>query len=167
MRYACVQPGGNDYSQWGCTDPGLDVHLYILYINIPGNTYTNNIYVTTHISMQLRKTLLDNDCFGLNSQLELRQLLGLAYTDFRNWCKVNRVRSSQRRFTPKLLLKKMHGAYLSCKAHNGRVVLQWLAERSTEFARNGSGDARMATQAVALCPGFDHHVHVGIALNLR
>ena len=107
---------------------------------------------------QRRKTLIDNDIYGSSRDHDLRQQLHKAFDDFQSWRKANKIPCSQRCFTPKLLLKKCHGACLSCKAFNERVVLAWLAERSVAVARSGGADPRLAAQAVAMILGNKFHL---------
>ena len=119
------------------------------------NVYQNTPQCKPCFGQQQRKTLIDNGIYGSSDDHDLRQQLHKAFCDFQSWRRANKVPCSQRCFTPKLLVKKCHGAYLSCKAFNGRVVLAWLAERSVAAARAGSADPRLPVQAVAMTPGIE------------
>ena len=73
--------------------------------------------------------LLNLGAFG-SPQTSLQARLFSAYLHFKAWQKRNRIRASQRRFTYRMLYKKAHGAYLSAKGWNSRVLCAWLAEVS-------------------------------------
>ena len=60
--------------------------------------------------------------------LDLRVCLRRAHVQFKQWLKRHRIPCSQRPFTVKMLYKESHGAYLSCKGWNSRVVCAWLSE---------------------------------------
>ena len=48
-------------------------------------------------------------------------------------------------------MKAVHGHYCTCKAYNGRVMLEWLADVSREVSRsNTTDDPRIPLQAAAL-----------------
>ena len=72
--------------------------------------------------------LLELQVFG-GSDVDLRVRLRTAYASFKAWLKDVGVRSSQKCFTPKMLFKPQHGAYLSCKGWNSRLIAAWLAEQ--------------------------------------
>ena len=95
--------------------------------------------------------LLQHGVWGPYVEDNLKALLLAAFRDFRGWTRAQRISCSQRPFRPRLVLKQWHGHYMSCKAWNGRVVLQWLAQRSMEAAA-GSTDACLLTQAAAMKP---------------
>ena len=61
-------------------------------------------------------------------RLHLKTRLLRAYLQFKLWRQRFRIRCSQRQFTVKMLYKKAHGAYLSCKGWNSRVVSAWLGD---------------------------------------
>ena len=65
--------------------------------------------------------------FGDPSQ-PLRDLLQTAFEQFKAWRKRYSMPCSQKRFTPNLVVKASHGHYCTAKAHNGRVLLEWLAD---------------------------------------
>lgn len=81
--------------------------------------------------------LLMLGCFG-DPASDLKARLNDAFDDFRQWCKSHRPRivCSQRRFKLHHLIKKSNGAYLTSKAHNARVLVQWLAH-CAEVATSG------------------------------
>ena len=70
--------------------------------------------------------LMDLGFFG-DPALTRDERLNNAYDDFRQYCRSERISCSQRRFRMTFLIKKSHGAYLTLKAYNGRVVTAWLA----------------------------------------
>lgn len=72
-------------------------------------------------------TLLSLGLFGPPDS-ELKDLLHVAYLDFKKWKKQEKIACTQRRFKPSSVVKTNHGHYMSCKAYNGRVVLEWLRD---------------------------------------
>ena len=55
-----------------------------------------------------------------------------------------------------MVLKKAHGHYLTAKAYNGRVLLEWLADKCQSVAESDPElDARIPLQAVALILGLE------------
>ena len=71
--------------------------------------------------------LLEMQVFG-GPDVDLRFRLRRAYSHFKAWMKEVGARSSQKCFTLKMLYKAQHGAYLSCKGWNSRLIAAWLAE---------------------------------------
>ena len=106
--------------------------------------------------LDCRMSLVENGVFGNPNDKTLAELLLVAYHQFRLWCRSMRVACSQRPFTPKLVIKKVHGHYMSCKAHNGRIVLSWLAQKSSETMASGCTDSKVVLQTAALTPGSKH-----------
>ena len=100
---------------------------------------------------QTRMTLVSMGYFG-DAKSPLRDLLQRAFEMFTAWRKQKGIPCSQKRFTPKLVVKAMHGHYMTAKAYNGRVLLEWLAEVSREVAAQDERktDQRISLQAVAL-----------------
>ena len=121
----------------------------------------NNVYM-----LNCRMSLIDNDVFGSRNDKTLAELLLVAYYEFRTWCKSMRVACSQRPFTPKLVIKKAHGQYMSCKAHNGRIVLSWLAQRSSELVASGCTDPKVLLQTAALSPGSNASWHMNLSVTM-
>ena len=74
--------------------------------------------------------------FG-DPQAELPSLLDIAYLDFKEFTRAGGWRHSQRKFTPKLIIKKGSGAYMTTKGWNSRVITAWLAQSSL-MAFNGT-----------------------------
>ena len=68
--------------------------------------------------------------FGVwgSPQLPLKSRLMKAYTRFKMWRLQFRIRCSQRMFTKQMIYKTSHGAYLSAKGWNSRVLCAWLAD---------------------------------------
>ena len=87
--------------------------------------------------------LLNAGVWG-SPRLALKTRLTKAYLQFKLWRKQHRIRCSQRQFTKKMLYKKGHGAYLSAKGWNSRIVACWLA------------DVCSATWAAAATPDDEH-----------
>ena len=74
--------------------------------------------------------------FG-DPQAQLPSLLDIAYLDFKEFTRAGGWRHSQRKFTPKLIIKKGSGAYMTTKGWNSRVITAWLAQCSL-MAFNGT-----------------------------
>lgn len=70
--------------------------------------------------------LLNIGWFG-SPETPLLDRLNHAYDDFLIFCRIEKVRCSQKRFRVSTLLKKANGPFLTTKAHNARVVVAWLA----------------------------------------
>ena len=71
--------------------------------------------------------LLDDGQFGDVSQ-GYANALGIAWENFKDWCKAYKVPNSQKRFTPGQLLRDGYGFFLNAKAFNGRLIVQWLSD---------------------------------------
>ena len=100
---------------------------------------------------------MNNNVFGPRNVQSLQELLNVAYHEFRAWCKAGKINCSQRPFTKRMVLKKMHGHYMACKAYNGRIILSWLSERSCEVVAAGTcTDPMVVTQAAALTLDFEN-----------
>lgn len=64
-----------------------------------------------------------------------------AWDDFKLFMKHERKRCSQTKFTVKMIFKPAHGAYLSAKGHNSRVIADWLADCANRaWTKNLGGD---------------------------
>lgn len=74
--------------------------------------------------------------FG-DPQTQLLSLLDIAYLDFKEFTRAGGWRHSQRKFTPKLIIKTGSGAYMTTKGWNARVITAWLANCSL-MAFNGT-----------------------------
>lgn len=81
------------------------------------------------------KLLLDLGFYG-DPVSEIKLRLNNAFDDFKQFCKINKINCSQRRFRVKDLLKEAHGPYLTTKAYNARCIVAWLASCTTD-AFNG------------------------------
>ena len=69
-----------------------------------------------------RGMLLDIEVFGTVSN-GYHEALSTAFDDFTTWRKSMKLSSSQRRFTPGMLLRPAtYGFYLNAKGHNSRIV---------------------------------------------
>ena len=60
----------------------------------------------------------------------VRTCLQRAYVQFKGWQKATGIHASQRPFTIKMLFKTSHGAYLSTKGFNARVLCAFLSDTS-------------------------------------
>ena len=146
MQYAYMQPRTGIHCQWR-------ILVTLLYI---GGTICliSNLYglrgLSNAMGVHPRMMLLQLGVFGDPSTLPLKTLLSRAFEMFKTWRKQHKVPCSQKRFTPGLVIKKVHGCYLSAKAYNGRVILEWLAELSRDYAANNPSNAHVSVQAAAL-----------------
>ena len=118
--------------------------------------------------------LLEKEAYG-PSNLGLAELLERCHADFSMWATSHNVRHSQRGFTPRLVVKKESGAYMTCKGWNsqmiteylascylsiwkrelplpGRILGQWLADQGRNLSDDV--DEMWAPSAVALILGF-------------
>ena len=78
--------------------------------------------------------------FG-NPTTSLALVVEAAWDDFKLFMKHERKRCSQTKFTVKMIFKPAHGAYLSAKGHNSRVIADWLANCADRaWTRNLGGD---------------------------
>ena len=59
---------------------------------------------------------------------DFRLRLRTAHAEFKAWLKRHHIPCSQRPFTVNMLYKASHGAHLSCKGWNSRIVAAWLSE---------------------------------------
>ena len=75
--------------------------------------------------------LLERGWFGDPS--DGKRCLRTAYDGFKKWQKENHFSCSQRRFTFRTIFKAAHGAYLSGKGYNSRVVCAWLADEINNY----------------------------------
>lgn len=80
--------------------------------------------------------LIELGYFG-DPQTELLSLLDIAFIDFKEFTRAGGWRHSQRKFTPKLIIKAGSGAYMTTKGWNARVITAWLANCSL-MAFNGT-----------------------------
>ena len=114
-----------------------------------------------------RKALLDAGSFG-NTDQSLPELLSFAFQEFKLWRKRNAVPCSQKRFQEGHIKKKVHGYYFTAKAYNGRIILDFLAERCLEVAQANPGDAKLALVSVAmsLCYNMLYNLQMCFGLTL-
>ncbi|CAE6972780.1 unnamed protein product [Symbiodinium sp. CCMP2592] len=81
----------------------------------------------------------------------LKPLLECAYNEFVQWRRANRIACSQKSFTPRHLMKKAHGYYLTTKAYNARVVMVWLSAKLQEIVQqNAAATPSIRLHATAL-----------------
>lgn len=89
--------------------------------------------------------------FGDPAILETQQLLDVAFSRFKEWRLRHRIPCSQKRFNVGLIIKKKHGHYMTAKAYNGRVILEWLSDVTREAVQEGRlQDPRLPLLAVAM-----------------
>ena len=96
--------------------------------------------------------LLDMGWWGL-PDVDIRVRLQKAWADFCYWKSANKVTCSQRPFTFGMLFKANHGAYLSCKGFNSRVLCSWLAteaQKAWQGTANPSDELSLMTHALPL-----------------
>ncbi|CAE7240861.1 unnamed protein product [Symbiodinium sp. CCMP2592] len=96
--------------------------------------------------------LLDMAWWGL-PDVDIRLRLQKAWADFCDWKSANKVTCSQRQFTPGMLYKAKHGAYMSCKGFNSRVLASWLAseaQKAWQGTANPSDELCLMTHALPL-----------------
>ena len=74
--------------------------------------------------------LLERDCYGNLAANGFDACLKTAYKDFKEWQARVKIRCSQRPFTMKMLFKASHGAYLTAKGYNSRVITAYLADKT-------------------------------------
>ena len=98
-----------------------------------------------------REALLREGHFGpYNGRESMKALLETAYTEFQQWRKANKIACSQRSFAPRHLLKQVHGYYLTAKAYNGRIVMQWLSSKLQDVAQHAAATPSIRLHATAL-----------------
>ncbi|CAE7479305.1 unnamed protein product [Symbiodinium sp. CCMP2592] len=109
------------------------------------------------IARKVRMTLVSLGYFGDPDALDLQQLLDAAFADFKAWKLQHRIPCSQKRFSVGLVIKKVHGHYMTAKAYNGRVILEWLADVTTKVLSDKKiTDPRLPHLAVALKLGMQY-----------
>ena len=77
--------------------------------------------------------LLELGVFQQGPAMSVARQLQVAYSMFKLWLKEVRAQSSQRCFTPRMIFKPRHGAYMSSKGWNSRLISAWLADPSPEM----------------------------------
>ncbi|CAE6956176.1 unnamed protein product [Symbiodinium sp. CCMP2592] len=96
--------------------------------------------------------LLDMAWWGL-PDVDIKIRLQEAWADFCDWKSANKVTCSQRPFTPGMLYKAKHGAYMSCKGFNSRILASWLAseaQKAWQGTANPSDELCLMTHALPL-----------------
>ena len=58
-----------------------------------------------------------------------KHALNTAFEDFKGWLKATKIRSSQKPFRLKMLVRDGYGFYLNAKAYNARVIAEWLLQK--------------------------------------
>ena len=86
----------------------------------------------------LRWALVQAGEWGDPDTKTLKDLMAIAFEDFRDWRRQRGVSCSQKRFTEAMLYKPKHGYYLQAKALNGRIVLQFLCEKCRSRVETGN-----------------------------
>ena len=100
-----------------------------------------------------RQCLLQAGAFGDPATLSVQERLTVAFEKFKLWRKQHQIPCSQKRFTVSNLIKNVHGFYFTCKAYNGRIVLEFLAQECADFARanpNHSPELTLTSLAMLL-----------------
>ena len=102
--------------------------------------------------------LLDIEVFGTVSN-GYHEALSTAFDDFTTWRKSMKLSSSQRRFTPGMLLRPAtYGFYLNAKGHNSRIVCEWLLRKLIHA--NASPQFQDKDERLKLC-------EVALTLNMQ
>ena len=98
-----------------------------------------------------REVLLREGHFGpCNGHDSMKPLLECAYSEFMQWRRANKIPCSQKSFALRHLLKKAHGYYLTTKAYNARVVMQWLSAKLQEVAQHAAASPSIKLHCTAL-----------------
>ena len=83
-----------------------------------------------------------------------KNALHTAFEDFKGWLKVTKIRSSQKPFRVKMLLRDGYGFYLNAKGYNARVIAEWLLGKivsvTTHPSPNHIADDRMELCEIAM-----------------
>ena len=102
-----------------------------------------------------RGMLLDSAYFGdtSNGYADARER---AFDDFTSWRRRCKIPCSQRRFTPKSILRDNYGFCLNAKGYNARVICEWLLEKMVAFNADGAfrdldDRSKLAEIALTLC----------------
>eukprot|EP00439_Symbiodinium_sp_Y106_P051170 s5247_g6.t2 len=97
------------------------------------------------------EVLLREGHFGpCNGHDSMKPLLECAYSEFMQWRRANKIPCSQKSFALRHLLKKAHGYYLTTKAYNARVVMQWLSAKLQEVAQHAAASPSIKLHCTAL-----------------
>lgn len=89
-----------------------------------------------------------------------------AYEDFQVFCRIHKLRHSQRRFTHGMLYKKAHGAFLATKGFNARIICEWIRDCLTRVAHHVPVDAPRKLKMVHAADHDERLRHCCIATNL-
>ena len=104
-----------------------------------------------HFPFKPRMTLVSLGYFGDPATLDVQERLDVAFSRFKEWRCRHRIPCSQKRFNVSLIIKKVHGHYMTAKAYNGRVILEWLSDVTREVVEEGQlQDPRLPLLAVAM-----------------
>ena len=112
----------------------LRTHLEITFFG-----YIKKRFTMILMLQQLRQILLEKGVFG-DLATGLNACLGKAFEQFKAWRRENKIPCSQRVFRERHLLKASHGYYFTAKAHNGRVVMEWLGFLCRRLAADSPDD---------------------------
>ncbi|CAK9079208.1 unnamed protein product [Durusdinium trenchii] len=96
-------------------------------------------------------TLVEDSYFlPAAGQHSLQAHLDAAYSDFRAFCRTNKIACSQPPFTVKLVIKNGQEIMLTAKAYNNRVICAWLAATLEKAQHVPACDDRIPTMFVAM-----------------
>ena len=90
------------------------------------------------VSDNLRGMLIEMEVFGAVGidPATWKDALNLAFDDFTQWRKTEKIASSQKRFTYRMVTRDDYGYYLNAKGYNARVVSEWLLAKVVEVKSN-------------------------------
>ena len=120
-------------------------HMCMLWVS--GKLHSS---VSCSMGCSCREALLSAGVWGDAATRPLNDCLAQAFQEFKRWRRQRHIACSQRMFRERHLLKSSHGYYLTLKAYNARVVLQWLAEACQTASANDPGSQKLALNAMAL-----------------
>lgn len=108
--------------------------------------------------LRLRGMMIEMNVFGTAAD-GLAGPLTEAFRQFRDWCKSKKIRSSQRPFKPRHLVREGYGYFLSTKGFNARLVSEFLMDKISEVNAHPNhfeqliADERAVLAEGALIPG--------------
>lgn len=118
--------------------------------------------------VQLRGMLVQMKVFGdaggipNNDVAGWKAALATAHSEFKDWQRMMKIRSSQKMFKPKMLIREGYGFYLNAKGYNARVIAEWLLDKLINVNTNPSPDYVPDDRAnlceVAMTPGWVYHL---------
>ena len=110
------------------------------------------IQYNSGVSINLRGMLIEMEVFGAvgTDPATWKDALNLAFDDFTQWRKTEKIPSSQKRFTYRMVTRDDYGYYLNAKGYNARVVSEWLLTKVVEVKSN-PGHLMLDHEQMDLC----------------